>query len=141
MASGAVAAMNGAPGRSAVDRVVAVLLLALMAVGSFALWLLVPTAVLWGLGHLTISPSHHLVLALLAVPPAMVVFGALLVALNGLYLRVVGAQHMIEEETGELRPVRGPLEPMLGWSLAVAVVVGVVWLFLHPIPQLSGGIG
>ena len=124
-----------------VDRFVAGLLLVLMALGSLALWVLVPGGVLWALGQVTTSQSMHLVLALIAVPPAMVAFAALLVVLNGLYLRVTGSGSVIEDESGELRRVQGPLEPMLGWSLGAAVVVVLAWLILHPLPQFSAGIG
>jgi hypothetical protein len=135
----AVAAMSP-PGRRRMDRIVAGLLLALMAIGSLALWLLIPTAVLWGLGQLTTSASNHLVLGITTVPLAMALFAGLLIWLNALYLRVVGAGAPLDDDE-EPRPLRGPLEPLLGWSLALAVVVAVVWLVLHPIPQLSAGIG
>jgi Na+/H+ antiporter NhaD/arsenite permease-like protein len=124
-----------------IDRAVAGLLLVLMAAGSLWLWIGVPALTLWGVAQIVDTSSQHLVLGLLAVPAAMVLFAGLLFWLNGLYLRVVASRLMLEDEDGELRQIRGPLELLLGWSLAAAVVVALIWLFLHPIPQLSGGIG
>jgi hypothetical protein len=136
----AVAAVGERSRRHRVDRLVAGLLLVMMAVGSLALWLLVPAAVLWGLGQVTTTTSRHLILGLAAVPLAMVLFGVLLAWLNMLYLRVSRTAVPLDdaEEPGR---VRGPLEPLLGWSLAAAVIVALAWLILHPIPQLSAGIG
>jgi hypothetical protein len=137
----ATVAMSPAGRRRRVDRIVAGLLLALMAIGSLALWLLIPTAVLWGLAQVTTSASNHLVMGIAAVPIAMALFATLLIWLNALYLRVIGAYDRAADEEDEPRRIRGPLEPLMGWSLALAVVVAVVWLILHPIPQLSAGIG
>jgi Na+/H+ antiporter NhaD/arsenite permease-like protein len=124
-----------------VDRALAGLLLVLMAAGSLWLWIGVPALTLWGVAQIVDTSGQHLVLGLLAVPAAMVLFAGLLFWLNGLYLRVTASQRTLEDEDGELRQIRGPLELLMGWSLAAAVVVALVWLFLHPIPQLSGGIG
>jgi Na+/H+ antiporter NhaD/arsenite permease-like protein len=133
--------MTGTLGLRPVDRVVAGLLLVLMAIGSLWLWIGVPALTLWGVAQIVETSDQHLVLGLLAVPAAMVLFAGLLFWLNGLYLRVTARQRTLEDEDGELRLIRGPLELLMGWSLATAVVVALIWLFLHPIPQLSGGIG
>jgi hypothetical protein len=132
--------MSVAHRRRPIDAVVSGLLLVMMALGSFALWLLVPAAVLWALGQVTATASTHLVLGLVTVPVAMVLFGGLLAWLNLLYLRVSGAAALLDDPE-EPRRIRGPLEPILGWSLAAAVIVALAWLILHPIPQLSAGIG
>ena len=124
-----------------VDRALAGLLLVLMAAGSLWLWIGVPALTLWGVAQIVDTSGQHLVLGLLAVPAAMVLFAGLLFWLNGLYLRVTASQRTLEDEDGELRQIRGPLELLMGWSLVAAVAVALVWLFLHPIPQLSGGIG
>jgi hypothetical protein len=137
----ASAAMTPPRGLRPVDRAVAGLLLVLMAAGSLWLWIGVPALTLWGVAQIVDTSGQHLVLGLLAVPAAMVLFAGLLFWLNGLYLRVVVPRLLLEDDDGELRQIRGPLELLMGWSLAAAVVVALVWLFLHPIPQLSGGIG
>ena len=126
---------------SRVDRAFAGLLLVLMAAGSLWLWIGVPALTLWGVAQIVDTSGQHLVLGLLAVPAAMILFAGLLFWLNGLYLRLVAPRAVLEDEDGELRQVRGPLELLMGWSLGAAVLVALVWLFLHPIPQLSGGIG
>jgi Na+/H+ antiporter NhaD/arsenite permease-like protein len=126
---------------SPLDRALAGLLLVLMAAGSLWLWIGVPALTLWGVAQIVDTSGQHLVLGLLAVPAAMVLFAGLLFWLNGLYLRVVAPRLILEDEDGELRRIRGPLELLMGWSLGAAVVVALIWLFLHPIPQLSGGIG
>jgi hypothetical protein len=112
-----------------------------MAAGSLWLWIGIPALTLWGVAQIVDTSGQHLVLGLLAVPAVMVLFAALLLWLNGLYLRVVRPRLRSEDEDGGLRPIRGPLEPLMGWSLAVAAAAALLWLFLHPIPQLSGGIG
>jgi hypothetical protein len=137
----AQATMTPPRGLRPVDRAVAGLLLVLMAAGSLWLWIGIPALTLWGVAQIVDTSGQHLVLGLLAVPAAMVLFAALLFWLNGLYLRVVSPRQRLKDQDGELRPIRGPLELLMGWSLAAAVVVAVLWLILHPIPQLSGGIG
>ena len=134
-------AMTPPRGLRPIDRAVAGLLLVLMAAGSLWLWIGIPALTLWGVAQIVDTSGQHLVLGLLAVPAAMVLFAALLFWLNGLYLRVVIPRQTLEDEDGEPRPIRGPLELLMGWSLAAALVVAVLWLILHPIPQLSGGIG
>ena len=120
-----------------VDRAVAGLLLVLMAVGSLWLWIGVPALTLWGVAQIVDTSGQHLVLGLLAVPAAMILFGAALFWLNNLFLRVVDPPG----DDDERWQAQGPLELILSWSLGAAVVVALIWLFLHPIPQLSGGIG
>jgi hypothetical protein len=133
--------MTGTLGPRPIDRLVAGLLLVLMAAGSLWLWIGVPALTLWGVAQIVDTSGQHLVLGLLAVPAAMILFAGLLFWLNGLYLRVVVPREMLEDEDGEPAQIRGPLELLMGWSLAAAAVVALVWLLLHPIPQLSGGIG
>ena len=122
-----------------VERLVGTALILLMAVGSLALWMLVPAAVLWSIGQLTVSPSVHLMLALVAVPAAMVAFSVLLLLLNASYLRVIGADQPVEDEDGIRIRYRGPLESLLVWSFIVAAVWGLIWLIAHPLPQFSVG--
>jgi hypothetical protein len=112
-----------------VDRIVAGFLLVLLAAGSLWLWIGMPALSLWAVAQVTESPSRHLVLGLLSVPAGMILFAPLLFWVNGLYLRVTGAHRRVEdEEGGELLRVRGPLEPILVWSFAIAVVALAVWL-------------
>jgi hypothetical protein len=116
------------PRRRLVDRLVAVLLLALMAAGSLALWLAVPAGFLWALSQLTSSSTLHFVVALVGVPLAMILFAAGLLWVNGLYLRVTGSWTFDETEDRPRR-LRGPLEPLLLWSLLIAIVAMGAWFF------------
>jgi hypothetical protein len=116
------------PGSRAVDRVVAGFLLVLLAAGSLWLWIGMPALTLWLVAQVVDTPSKHLILGLLAVPAGMILFAPLLVWVNGLYLRVTGAAAVIEEDEG-LRRVRGPLEPLLLWSLVIALIALIVWFF------------
>jgi hypothetical protein len=112
-----------------VDRVVAAFLLVLLAVGSLWLWIGMPLITLWAVAQIVDSPAQHLTMGLLAVPAGMIVFAPLLFWMNALYLRVTGAVRYVEdeEEEGELLRVRGPLEPLLVWSLIIALVALVAW--------------
>jgi len=61
-------------GRRPLDRLAAGFLLLLMGVGSLVLWIGLPGGVLWALSRLTESSTQHFLLALIAVPAAMVLF-------------------------------------------------------------------
>jgi hypothetical protein len=121
----------------AVDRVAALFLLLLMAVGCLALWIAVPAAVLKFLSPLSESKGYHLGIALLGVPAAMISVGVALLWVNRLYLRITGGWGL--DEDGSPRRFRGPLESILVWSLLVALVALVFWFFVfaeNPSPQV-----
>lgn len=117
------------PGR----RLAGVLLIAMMAVGSLALWIVVPIASLYAASKLVGTSGEEYVVGLPITIAAMIVFGAVLARLNRLYLRVTGVLARYEAEVEELGVapafLRGPLEPLLVSSLIVAIVVLVVWFF------------
>jgi hypothetical protein len=120
------------------DRVVAFALLVLMAVGCLALWIVVPAGVLSALANFTDDASLHLVAGVILVPTAMVVFGALLLRLNRLYLLVTGVLDRWDDDDQGPRYVRGPLEPLLLGSLAIEFAALVVWLVLFgDVPQVQ----
>jgi hypothetical protein len=111
-----------------VDRLVAAILLLLMAAGSLWLWIGMPLLTLWAVAQVVDTSAQHLTVGLVAVPAGMILFAPLLFWMNGLYLRVTGAARYVEdEEEGELLRVRGPLEPLLVWSLIIALVALVAW--------------
>jgi hypothetical protein len=113
----------------ALDRAFAALLLLLMVVGSFALWIGVPAGILWGLGKVVDTPTHHVVLGLLAVPLGMVLFGFVLAAVNTTYLRVSGVSlPSAEEEHGWVPQLRGPLDRIVGVSAVVAFLALLAWM-------------
>jgi ABC-type dipeptide/oligopeptide/nickel transport system permease component len=114
------------------DRIAAAFVLAVLAVACLVFWIGIPLAVLWGLSKATDDATTHFVSGLLGVPLAMALFSPLLFWLNNLYLRVTGVLDRLaedEEESGWQRRVRGPLEPMLFLSLAVAIVALCIWFF------------
>jgi hypothetical protein len=110
--------------------------LALLALGTLVLWLGIPVGGAWALGQITDSKNGHYVAALLGIPLAMVLFAPALFWLNGLYLRIRATEEGegwdeewdAEGEEPRLIP-RGPLEPLLMGSLAVALVAVIVWFF------------
>ena len=110
------------------DRVAAAFLLVLLALGSLLLWIAVPAGWLWITSKIAHSAASHIVIGIAGMPIPIIFFGSMLAWLNGLYLRVTGAVRYDDE--GEPYPVRGPLEPLLVGSLALAVVVMGVWFFV-----------
>lgn len=123
--------VSGIEGR-AKRHVAGVFVLAVLAIACATFWIGVPVAVLWGLSKATDSFAGHFVLGLLGVPAAMALFSPVLFWLNGLYLRVTGVYerlHEDEEEAEWQRRVRGPLEPMLLFSFAVAFTALTIWFF------------
>ena len=114
------------------DRVAGAFVLAVLAAACLVFWIGIPLAVLWALSKATEDAATHFVSGLLGVPLAMALFSPLLFFLNNLYLRVTGVLDRLaedEEESGWQRRVRGPLEPMLFLSLAVAIVALCIWFF------------
>ena len=120
------------------DRAVALALLALMAIGCVAIWVVVPAGVLSALGRATDDASVHLVAGVILVPTAMFLFAAILLRLNRLYLQVTGVLDRWDHEGDEPRHLRGPLEPLLLGSLAIEIVALAVWLaFFGDVPQVQ----
>jgi hypothetical protein len=121
------------------DRVVAWLLLAFMVLGSLVLWIGIPVFGLWALSKVTSSIGGHLLGAVLLIPPAMLAFSLALFWMNHLYFRVTGILGDEDDDEEGARRLRGPLEPILVFSLVAAVVSLLVWiLFVSPnVPQLQ----
>jgi hypothetical protein len=119
---------------SAADRLAAGFLLLLLAVGSLALWIVVPAGWLWLASKITDSGASHFLAAMLGMPVALILFGIALGWINRLYLRVVwtGPRPLPEpgEEEEEERFPRGPLEPLLVASLVIAICAFLFWFFV-----------
>jgi flagellar biosynthesis protein FliQ len=114
------------------DRIAGAFVLAVLAVACLVFWVGIPVGVLWALSKATDDATTHFVSGLLGVPLVMALFSPFLFWLNNLYLRVTGVLDRLaedEEEAGWQRRVRGPLEPMLFLSLAVAIVALCIWFF------------
>ncbi len=122
------------------DRAVASFLLALMVVGSFCVWTVVPMGVLYGLSLVTISVSAHYLSALVAVPLAMTGAGALLAWINAHYIRITRAAAFADDGNAPPRRVHGPLGMILSSSLVVALLALLAWLamFGGHAPQAPG---
>jgi flagellar biosynthesis protein FliQ len=114
------------------DRIAGAFVLAVLAVACLVFWVGIPVGVLWALSKATDDATTHFVSGLLGVPLVMALFSPFLFWLNNLYLRVTGVLDRLaedEDEAGWQRRVRGPLEPMLFLSLAVAIVALCIWFF------------
>lgn len=129
---------------SGADRTVAAFLWILMALGSVAMWVGVPAGWLWIAGQITSVPAQHIMLSVIGVPLAIIIWARGLFWLNRLHMRVTMPRLMREIEEAdddeEPRTIRGPLEPMMVGSLAVAIVAMAVWFFFfaeRPPPTLS----
>jgi NADH:ubiquinone oxidoreductase subunit 5 (subunit L)/multisubunit Na+/H+ antiporter MnhA subunit len=115
------------------QRLAAGFLLLVLAVGSLALWLVLPLAWLWAASKLTDSGTTHFAASILGLPVAIILFGVGLAWVNRLYMRVRWsnvAPPQAEDEEEERRIMRGPLEPMVVASLAIALAVFVAWFFV-----------
>lgn len=122
------------------DRLAAGFLLVLLAVGSLALWMVVPLGWLWLASKVTSSGTEHFLAAMLGMPLALIAFGLGLAWVNRLYMRVVwswapalpepGEGQADEDDEEEERFPRGPLEPLLVGSLVVAILAFVFWFFV-----------
>ena len=115
------------------DRAVAAFLWILMAVGSVAMWVGVPAGWLWVAGKITADQAQHITLSVIGVPIAIIIWARGLFWLNRLYMRVTMPRLMRELEEApedeEPRVIRGPLEPLMVGSLAVAIVAMAIWFF------------
>ena len=115
------------------DRMVAGFLWVLMALGSLAMWVGVPAGWLKVAGLITADQTQHIMMSLLGVPLAIIVWAKALFWLNRLHMRVTMPRLMreIEEADPEDEPriIRGPLEPLMVGSLAVAIVAMAIWFF------------
>jgi len=118
---------------SIADRAAAAFLWILMAIGSIAMWVGVPAAWLYAAGQITSDQTQHIMLSVIGVPLAIIIWARGLFWLNRLHMRVTMPRLMreIEEapEDEEPRVIRGPLEPLMVGSLAVAILAMAVWFF------------
>ena len=114
------------------ERILGTFVLAVMTVACVGWWIGVPLLTLWGLAQATDDGATHFVGGLIGVPLMMALTAPILIWLNGLYLRVTGILARAEadaEESGWSRRLRGPLEPLMFASLAVAIVALSIWFF------------
>jgi hypothetical protein len=118
----------------------AVMLVALMAVGSVVMWLGVPLGLVYVASRLADTPNPTLgpyLLVILGLPVGMAVVGKGLGALNRAHVRLTGAQ-TDEYRPGWTRSMRGErrvdrrngvLDKVMIVSVAVAGIAFAVWFF------------
>jgi hypothetical protein len=114
------------------ERILGTFVLAVMTAACVGWWIGVPLLTLYGLAQLTDDGPTHFVGGLIGVPLMMAATAPILIWLNGLYLRVTGIlarAEADEDETGWSRRLRGPLEPLMFASLAIAIVALSIWFF------------
>jgi hypothetical protein len=123
-------------------RLIAVLLIALMAIGSILLWLGIPLGWLYLVSRLVKSSQPSMgpyILLLVGIPASMVIVGKLLSKLNRVYGDVTGTAPTGRARTPWLRSMRGErdtgrprtvLDVVMIWSVAVALVCFAVWFFV-----------
>jgi hypothetical protein len=123
-------------------RVLAALLIALMAIGSIVLWLGIPLGWLYLVSRLVKSSQPSMgpyVLVLVGIPASMVVVGKLLSKLNRVYGDVTGTTPAGRTRAPWLRSLRGErdtarprsvLDVVMIWSVALALLCFAVWFFV-----------
>lgn len=123
-------------------RAAAVGLVALMAVGSLALWIAIPLGWVWVASLVSSSSQPSFgpyMLIIVGIPLSMIAMGKLLGVLNRLYGQVTGTQSNVRVARPWLKSMRGErdntrpltvLDVVMVCSVSAAVVVFLVWFFL-----------
>jgi hypothetical protein len=123
-------------------RLAAVLLIALMAIGSVLLWLGIPLGWLYLVSRLVDSSEPSMgpyVLVLVGIPASMVIVGKLLSKLNRAYGELTHSASSQRTRTPWLKSMRGErdaarprtvLDVVMVWSVAVALVCFGIWFFV-----------
>jgi hypothetical protein len=131
-------------------RVLAALLIVLMAIGSIVLWLGIPVGWLYLGSRIAKSSQPSMgpyVLILLGIPASMVVVGKLLSRLNRTYGAVTGAAPAARSRSAWMRSLRGErdsarprtmLDVVMVWSVALALVCFAIWFFAFAGSSLPG---
>jgi hypothetical protein len=118
----------------------AIVLVALMAIGSIVMWLGVPLGLIYVASKLADTPNPSMgpyLLVLIGLPIGMAVVGKALGALNRAHIRLTGAE-VDEYRPGWTRSLRGEravqrrggvLDRVMLLSVAIAAVAFAVWFF------------
>jgi hypothetical protein len=123
------------------NRLVAAILIALMAVGSVAMWLGVPYFWVWLASRLADSSQPEIgsyAIVMVGIPITMVLVGKVLFGLNQLHADLTGTAtatrvhaawlRSMRDERGSTRP-RTVLDVVMVWSVGIAVVLMAFWFF------------
>jgi hypothetical protein len=128
-------------GRTIAEKPAAIFLIVLMALGSVALWIVIPIGWIYGISHTVKSTQPTLgpyVLILIAVPTSMFIVGKLLYRLNGVYERITGQASEVRVQMPWHRSMRGDrapqrrttvLEFVMMISVSLALIAFGVWFF------------
>jgi hypothetical protein len=120
---------------------VALLLIALMAVGSVILWIGIPVGWIYAVSHMVSSSQPSLgpyVLLIFGIPITMALFGKLLFGLDHVYARVTGQDSEVQFRAPWLKSMRGErntarrltvLEMTMIVSVSIALLGFAIWFF------------
>ena len=144
-----VAACAGYKGR-VLRSPLAALLVALMAIGSIAMWLGVPAGLIYAASQVADSPDPSVgpyLLIALGLPVGMGLIGWLLGRLNRMHARVTGSADERPQQATWLRSMRGErgstrqtgvLERVMVVSVGLALLAMAVWFFAFAGSSLPG---
>jgi hypothetical protein len=122
-------------------RMLAALLIVLMAIGSIVLWLGIPVGWLYLASRIARSSQPSMgpyLLILVGIPASMIVVGKLLSRLNRTYGAVTGAPPAARSRNAWMKSLRGErdtgrprtmLDVVMVWSVALALVCFAIWFF------------
>jgi hypothetical protein len=143
--------MEGSTPRAANVRLAQVLLIALMVVGSLALWVVIPVFWIFLASRLQKGSEPTLgpyLLVLAGIPISMVIVGKLLSKLNAVYSSVTGKDHHVtvrmpwnQSMRDGRQPTRAPrtvLDVVMVISVASAGFVFLIWFFFFAHATLPG---
>jgi nitrogen fixation-related uncharacterized protein len=128
-------------GRTIAEKPAALFLILVMAVGSVALWLVIPVAWIYFASHTVKTTQPTLgpyMLILFGVPISMFIVGKLLYRLNGVYERLTGQASEVRVQLPWHRSMRGErapqrrttvLELVMMVSVAIALFAFGIWFF------------
>ncbi|MEN3280649.1 MAG: hypothetical protein V7607_1789 [Solirubrobacteraceae bacterium] len=131
-------------------RMLAALLIVLMAIGSIVLWLGIPVGWLYLGSRIAKSSQPSMgpyVLILAGIAMSMIVVGKLLSRLNRTYGAVTGAAPAARSRSAWMRSLRGErdggrprtiLDVVMVWSVALALVCLAIWFFAFAGSSLPG---
>jgi hypothetical protein len=120
---------------------VALVLIALMAIGSVILWIGIPIGWIYAVSHMVDSSQPSLgpyVLLIFGIPITMALFGKLLFGLDHVYARVTGQDSEVRFRAAWLKSMRGErnvtrrltvLEMTMVISVSLALVGFAIWFF------------
>lgn len=127
--------------RKALGKPAALLLIVLMAIGSIAMWVVVPVFWLWLASRLQKGSQPSLgpyLLVLVGIPATMVAIAKLLSQLNAAYGRVIGEPPRVRMQLPWQRSMRGErdsgtqatvLDVVMLVSVSIALVAFAIWFF------------